>query len=236
MSGDRFRNAEGASVVQEMVKVIADQRQYLSDIDGLIGDGDHGINMDKGFQLCSRQIDPAHMDLSSSLRLLGDTLMEEIGGSMGPLYGMAFRAMARASKDAEWIDAVVFAEMLHQAEEKVRLVGECVEGDKTILDVLAPARRAFVDAWTISSDFIVALATMGEAAEAGRVATTGMIAQKGRSSRLGERSRGVPDAGATSCALLLDAMGRVAAHLIASNRTRESDPTVWHRTNAIGST
>ncbi len=212
----RFRNADGAPVVLEMADAIARHRQSLSDIDGLIGDGDHGINMNKGFQLCRQRLDPAAMNLSASLRLLGDILMDEIGGSMGPLYGMAFRAMARSCKDADWIDGDVFADMLLKAEEKVRVIGECEEGEKTLLDVLAPARRAFDATWVETGDFALALQAMREAADAGREATIGMLARKGRSSRLGERSRGVADAGATSCALLLESISReVRARLLA---------------------
>lgn len=208
MSMQSFANKAGTAIVPAMIAAIAEQRQHLSDIDGLIGDGDHGINMDKGFQMCQPRLDPAGQDMSASFRLLGEVLMDQIGGSMGPLYGVIFRSMARASKDAERIDAATFLKMLQLAEAKVREIGQCEEGDKTLLDVLAPARLAFEQQLGRGGDFSAALDAMASAAAAGREATVGMVARKGRSSRLGERSRGVPDAGATSCCLLLSTMAR----------------------------
>jgi dihydroxyacetone kinase-like protein len=84
-----------------LIKAIQDNKQYLSDIDGLIGDGDHGINMNKGFTLCQEELRQAPGDLAHGLKTLSQVLMTQIGGSMGPLYGMFFKAMARACKDKE---------------------------------------------------------------------------------------------------------------------------------------
>lgn len=202
-----FANREGACLVSAMVEVIAANSRMLSEIDGLIGDGDHGVNMNKGFRLCAEQLDPAALDMSGAFSLLARVLMEEIGGSMGPLYGTMFRAFAAASRECAEITPEVFSRMLALAEERVRAIGECREGDKTMLDVLAPARRAFEEKTGSGRGFSEALEAMVSAAEAGRAATVDMVARKGRSSRLGERSRGVADAGATSCCLLLGALG-----------------------------
>jgi phosphoenolpyruvate---glycerone phosphotransferase subunit DhaL len=198
-----FRNSDGAAIVTALIDAIHDHRQHLSDIDGLIGDGDHGINMDKGFQMCRRQLADRSENMSGSLALLGQVLMDTIGGSLGPLYGSVFRSMARVSRSAESIDAKLFAAMLAAAEQKIRDIGQCVPGEKTILDVLAPASAAFAEVVAAGGDFAAALDAMTAAAHAGREATTDMVAMKGRSARLGERSRGVPDDGATCCALIL---------------------------------
>jgi len=208
-----FANSDGVVIVRAMVDAIAANKQTLSDIDGLIGDGDHGINMDKGFRLTGEQLDSCE-DLSAALKLLGSTLMEKIGGAMGPLYGSLFRAMARASVKAERIDARMFEAMLRSADERVRDIGECEPGDKTLLDVLAPAQKAFAEAVQQGKDFAEAMDAMSAAAENGREATVDMVARKGRSSRLGERSRGVPDAGATSCCILLTTMAEQAKKLL----------------------
>ncbi len=209
-----FSNQEGVAVTLALIDAVAENKQNLSDLDGLIGDGDHGVNMNKGFQLCREQLDPATMNLSDSFRLLGTVLMDQIGGAMGPLYGSIFRALARTSKDHERIDAVVFAGMLEAAEGKVRELGQCEPGDKTLLDVLAPATEAFKRALAGGKDFRSALEAMEKAAGAGREATVDMVAKKGRSSRLGERSRGVPDAGATSCCLILITMAGTIKQLL----------------------
>ena len=209
-----FSNTDGVAVTLALIDAIEESKQRLSDIDGLIGDGDHGINMNKGFQLCKQQLDPAATNMSASLKLLGTVLIERIGGAMGPLYGSFFRAMARASKNAEQIDASVFAAMLRAAEDKVRSLGHCEIGDKTMLDTLAPAAEAFAAAAAEGADFDAALDAMATAAAAGRDATVDMVAKKGRASRLGERSRGVPDAGATSCCVILTTMADSAKKLL----------------------
>jgi dihydroxyacetone kinase-like protein len=122
--------------------------------------------------------------------------------------------MARASKNAEAIDAEVFATMLGSAEEKIRDLGQCELGDKTLLDVLGPATEAFNKAAADGGDFPAALTAMAAAATEGQQATVDMIARKGRASRLAERSRGVPDAGATSCSVILNTMADKAKTLL----------------------
>lgn len=212
---DSFANKEGVAITLALIDAIEQNRQALSDIDGLIGDGDHGINMNKGFQMCKEQLGPSTMNFSESLKLLGFTLMDKIGGAMGPLYGSMFRAMAHSCRNAEQIDARVFAGMLSGSEAKVRDLGGCELGDKTMLDVLAPAADAFAKATSDGADFATALDAMSDAAAAGRDATVDMVAKKGRASRLGERSKGVPDAGATSCCVILITMADQAKALMA---------------------
>ena len=126
-----------------MIKVIQENKQYLSDIDGAIGDGDHGINMNKGFTLCGKELEQNPGDLTHSLKILSRVLMNNIGGSMGPLYGAFFRAMARVCSGKEVLDAVVFGEMLKNAEVAVREIGNADVGDKTLLDTLVSAVKAF---------------------------------------------------------------------------------------------
>ena len=198
-----FKNEDGAKIVYDMIQAIQDNKQYLSDIDGLIGDGDHGINMNKGFTMCKEALDQEAGNMSASLKTLSNVLMEDIGGSMGPLYGCIFRAMFRASKGKEDIDKDVFKEMITKAEEGIRNIGGAEVGDKTLLDTVAPAAAAYCAAVDGGDDFATALTKMKAAAEVGRDSTKDLVAKKGRASRLGERSRGVLDAGATSCCLLL---------------------------------
>jgi phosphoenolpyruvate---glycerone phosphotransferase subunit DhaL len=202
-----FPTTGGARLVRALVQVIQEHAQELSDIDGLIGDGDHGVNMAKGFTLAAAQLTD-EQDLATSLQLLGNVLLNEIGGAMGPLYGSFFRAMARAARGKEAIDAATFAAMLHGGLDKIREVGGAEVGDKTLLDVLAPATEAFDAAVARGADFPAALHALQLAAEAGREATVDLVAKKGRASRLGERSRGVPDEGATSCCLVLCTMAK----------------------------
>lgn len=209
-----FRNAEGKVIVDRMIAVIHENRAYLSEIDGAIGDGDHGINMDKGFTLVEKEIVGAELSMSDALRTLGKTLVMEIGGSMGPLYGSMFRKMARATKDSEEIDVAALAQMLAAGYESVQELGEAKVGDKTMVDTLDPASAAVAQACRDGRDLSEAIDLMIAAAESGWKATEEMVAKVGRSARLGERSRGTLDAGATSCYLLLKSMGETMKELI----------------------
>lgn len=209
-----FTNTEGILITTHLIDTIVENKQHLSDIDGLIGDGDHGINMSKGFKKTAERLDVDSDTLSSSLKILSTVLMDEIGGAMGPLYGSLFRAMFRASKEYDEIDEKVFSEMLNAALEKVRELGKAEVGDKTLIDTLVPAVEAFDKAIAEEQSFSAALDAMKSAAETGRDSTKDMVAKKGRASRLGERSRGVLDAGATSCCLILSSMADSIQQLI----------------------
>ena len=205
-----FPSSDGVRLVRDLARVIQENAQHLSDIDGLIGDGDHGVNMNKGFTLAGEQLTDGQ-DLAAALQTLGNVLLNEIGGALGPLYGSFFRAMARAARGCEAVDAAVFSAMLHAGLDKVRETGGAEVGDKTLLDTLAPAVATFDQAVEGGQSFASALQAMKAAAEQGRDSTKDLVAKKGRASRLGERSRGVLDAGAVSCCLLLctmaDSMG-----------------------------
>lgn len=196
-----IQTANQASIVEELAEVIVTNKAYLSEIDGKIGDGDHGINMAKGFGRAAERIHGKEMTLDAALLVLSDVLMSEIGGSMGPLYGLMFEDMAGALAGRDVLDAAAFSAMLNAGLEGVRGVGSAEVGDKTLMDTLVPAVGAFDAAQ--DQGFAAALQAMVAAAEAGRDSTLDLVARIGRASRLGERSRGVLDAGATSCCLIL---------------------------------
>ena len=198
-----FSNSEGSRLLYGMIKAIQSNKQYLSDIDGAIGDGDHGINMNKGFTLCGKELDENPGDLTHSLNTLSKVLISDIGGSMGPLYGMFFRSMAKAVASNEIIDRDLMGEMLQAAEQGVRGIGNAEVGDKTLMDALVPAVKAYKKAAAEGKSFAECAEEMKKAAIAGRDSTMDMVARVGRASRLGERSRGVLDAGASSCCLIL---------------------------------
>lgn len=203
-----FTNAVGRQIVLDLVAAIQAQKQYLSDIDGLIGDGDHGVNMNKGFTLAGEQLGREPGDLTHALGVLSKVLMMKIGGSMGPLYGMFFKAMAGAVQGLESVDADVFGKMLAATREAIQKISPAKPGDKTLMDVLVPAQLAFQTMLDAGKSFAECLDAMSQAAEQGRDATIDLVAKLGRSSRLGERSRGVVDAGAASCCLILQTMAQ----------------------------
>ena len=190
-----------SGIVTEIAGVVVQNKAHLSEIDGLIGDGDHGINMAKGFGRAAERIGTEPGAIAPALEQLSDVLMSEIGGSMGPLYGFMFHNMSLSVAGRAAIDAEGFSAMLHAGLAGVRGTGKAQVGDKTLVDCFVPAVEAFDAAK--ADGFALALAAMTRAAEAGRDSTVDMVAKLGRAARLGERSRGVPDAGATSCCLIL---------------------------------
>lgn len=201
-----MQNSGASDVVMELVKIIQDNKDYLSSVDGQIGDGDHGINMNKGFTMSGEKIEAGNFNFSEALNVLGDTLVNEIGGSMGPIYGTLFMEMSDASDGKEHIDKSVFGDMLSGAVEGMKAIVDAREGDKTMMDVLLPAQAAFEKAVSEGKPFADALDATAKAANDGRDSTKDMVAKYGRASRLGERSRGVMDAGATSCALIIEGL------------------------------
>jgi dihydroxyacetone kinase phosphoprotein-dependent L subunit len=214
---ERIRVDGAGAVVTGLIEVINANRAYLSEIDGAIGDGDHGINMSKGFTAAGARLaagPPA--GLGQALGVLGEVLVNDVGGSMGPLYGTFFQAMSEAVGTREYLDAATFAAMLGAGLAAIQEIGSAKVGDKTLVDALAPARAAFDDAVAAGLPFAEGLVRMAAAAEAGRDSTRDMVARIGRASRLGERSRGVLDAGATSCALLLRSMATTIGSAMAA--------------------
>ena len=201
-----FKNADAKGIVLDMVKCIQTNKEYLSEVDGQIGDGDHGINMNKGFTICGERLADADESFTEALDTLGNVLFTEIGGSMGPLYGTLFMDMAEAAEDAEDIDEETFGKMITAAADGVQDLAGAQVGDKTLVDALVPAKEAYLAAIADGKDFAAALEDLKAAAEKGKDSTVDMVAKLGRASRLGERSRGVLDAGATSCCLLLCAI------------------------------
>lgn len=198
-----FSTHDGSAIVADLVSVIVANREYLSEVDGAIGDGDHGINMAKGFAHCGRTIEGRQLTLAEALDELTLSLMEGIGGSMGPLYGSLFIGMADEVRGSEDIDAATFARLLRGGLTSLQDITEAGVGDKCLMDTLIPAVEAFERAQASGRSFSDALDAMKTAASQGRDSTKDLVAKIGRASRLGERSLGVLDAGAVSCCLIL---------------------------------
>jgi phosphoenolpyruvate---glycerone phosphotransferase subunit DhaL len=209
-----FSNKEGAVIIENLITVIQANKQYLSDIDGLIGDGDHGINMNKGFTMCREELEKNPGDLAYSAKVLSKILMMKIGGSMGPLYGKMFRGFATELEGEDEIGIEDFGNALNGMLTAIQSISPAQPGDKTLIDTLHPAVMAYKKAADEGKSFTEALDEMRKAAILGRDSTKDMVAKLGRASRLGERSRGVLDAGATSCCLILETMAGSIKELI----------------------
>jgi phosphoenolpyruvate---glycerone phosphotransferase subunit DhaL len=198
----------GRHLVLALVDVIEANKAYLSEVDGAIGDGDHGVNMAKGFQLIKKRLGDSEVNVSDGFALIGKTLLTDIGGSMGPLYGTFFIQMSLTIRDKDPLDPKVFGEMLAAGIEGVADIGEAQVGDKTLMDALVPSLESYRTALAGGASFASALGEMALGADRGRDSTKDLVAKLGRAARLGERSRGILDAGATSCALILTTISR----------------------------
>jgi dihydroxyacetone kinase-like protein len=187
-------------------EAIEANRDHLTQLDAAIGDADHGINLSRGFTAVLGALDSAANTTGAILTLTGNTLISKVGGASGPLYGTAFRRAGKALGGAADVDLPALSAALEAALAGVQQLGAAREGDKTMVDALAVATRAFSKAITEGASQDDALDSLAEAASAGATATISMQALKGRASYLGPRSVGHEDPGAASTALILAAL------------------------------
>jgi dihydroxyacetone kinase-like protein len=189
------------------------QSDYLTQLDAAIGDGDHGINMRRGFDAVGKAL-AGQGDGAPPGRLLivaGKTLVSTVGGASGPLWGSALRRAGRALGDAVEFEGEQLADALDAAIEGVVDLGAAAVGDKTMVDALVPAVRAMHDTLDSGRSLQEAVQAAADAAREGAEATTPLQARKGRASYLGERSIGHQDPGATSAAIIVSALSRAVS-------------------------
>lgn len=193
--------------LRRSAQVLHEQREYLTGLDAAIGDGDHGINMDRGFTAVMAKLPTvAEADVGTILKTVGTTLVSTVGGASGPLYGTAFLRAGTALAGKQELQPADVVAGLEAALEGVMARGKAQRGEKTIVDALGPAVDALKVSVAAGQPTSEALHAAADAAEQGMAATIPLVATKGRASYLGERSAGHQDPGATSTALLLRAV------------------------------
>jgi dihydroxyacetone kinase-like protein len=198
--------------VGQIAADIERDKDLLTQLDSAIGDADHGINLVRGFTAVSAALaDKAPETPGELLTLVGSTLISKVGGASGPLYGTAFRRAGKALGTASDISGEALGAALAAALEGVQGLGAAAEGDKTMVDALAPAVRAYQQAQAAGASLGDAAAAAARAAAVGAEATIPLQALKGRASYLGPRSVGHQDPGATSTAIVLAALAAVLA-------------------------
>jgi dihydroxyacetone kinase-like protein len=181
---------------------------YLTRLDAILGDGDHGDNLVIGFRAVEGMLDdlPPDTPPGELLRAVGHRLVAAVGGASGPLYGTAFLEAGASAGDAPTLDPAMLGPMLTAAADGLARRGRCTVGDKTILDALRPAADAFVQASAVGQHPADAMTAAVRAAAQGMRHTRSLVARRGLALRLGERSIGHLDPGAVSCVLLLRAI------------------------------
>jgi phosphoenolpyruvate---glycerone phosphotransferase subunit DhaL len=205
--------------IRAFAAVVAENKDYLTELDSAIGDADHGINMNRGMQAVLAKMDAGSQpDVGALLKTVGMTLVSTVGGAGGPLYGTLFLQMGTSAAGKSELSAEEWAAALAAGVSGVQSRGKAVLGDKTMIDALVPAADAMKAALADGASFDDALSNSAEAAQEGMKATIPLVARKGRASYLGERSANHQDPGATSSWLLV----RTAAETFAAKASNDS--------------
>lgn len=203
---DTVSSASLQEWIRAFARLVAENRNQLTDLDAAIGDGDHGANMDRGMRAAVAALDETKPQTAAALfTKVGMTVVSTVGGASGPLFGTLFLRMGASLGDAVEVTLPEFATALSAGLDGIVARGKAEAGDKTMYDALDPAVTAFDRGVSDGLAKADALKLALVAAESGRDATTPMLARKGRASYLGERSVGHQDPGATSIALLMAA-------------------------------
>ena len=195
------------AAIRAAAAAVAEQHAELTRLDREIGDGDHGENLNRGFQAIVARLDAAGPATPGDvLKLAATTLISTVGGASGPLYGTAFLRAATAAGAAGTLDAAAVLAALTAARDGVVARGKAGAGDKTMVDALLPAVEAAAKADSVAGLLHAAAQAAGQGAQS----TIPLVARKGRASYLGERSAGHMDPGAASTALILRAFAEAA--------------------------
>lgn len=197
-------NKKILAIIAAIAKKIEAEKDFLTELDNEIGDGDHGINLARGFKSVEEKLPTfSDKDIGAILKGVGTQLVSTVGGASGPLYGTAFMKAGNVCKGKMEITNAEFVAALDAAINGVKMRGKAVEGEKTMLDALCPAYKALKDGVDGGKTLIDAMTEAVDAAVKGVEYTKTIIATKGRASYLKERSIGHQDPGATSSLFML---------------------------------
>ncbi|HEX7186875.1 MAG TPA: dihydroxyacetone kinase subunit DhaL [Actinomycetes bacterium] len=198
--------------IDRITTEVEENKDHLTHLDSAIGDADHGINLVRGFTAVSAALTESQPATPGALlTTVGNTLISKVGGASGPLYGTAFRRAGKTLGAEPDVTPDALGSALQAALDGVQALGAAAEGDKTMVDALAPAVRAYQQALTVGASIGDAAKAAAAAAHQGAEATIPMQALKGRASYLGPRSVGHQDPGATSTSIVLAALADVLA-------------------------
>jgi phosphoenolpyruvate---glycerone phosphotransferase subunit DhaL len=203
----------GARSVCRMFQLISiainAERDRLTELDGAIGDADHGISMSLGFTAVNNRLAQSDLDgmLPSDVFITAaSAFLDAVGASTGPLYASAFRKAARSLQRDESVGCAGQSRIIEAMADGIKERGKGQRGDKTMLDVWIPAAEAAASARAHNKNEREMWDAILPAAVAGAASTRSMVAMRGRAARLGERSLGHMDPGAASAVIMLGAM------------------------------
>jgi dihydroxyacetone kinase-like protein len=198
-------------IVDKIVEVIKENKEYLTELDAAIGDADHGINLDRGFDAVKQKLTTLSetTDIGTILKTIGMTLVSTVGGASGPLYGTAFMRAGQVVQGKNELSKEDIVKIFEAALDGIKQRGKAEAGDKTMIDSIEPAYKALKDSLDNNIALPEALNRAANAAKEGMEYTKNISARKGRASYLGERSIGHLDPGATSAYLMIKSFSDV---------------------------
>ena len=205
---DKLYFEDFKKIINNINNTLQENKMFLSQLDSVIGDGDHGVSIAKGFlNAMSKIAEQNPSNISDLLKLTGNSIAVIIGGVTGPIFGMFFSEMGRAigpEKETVGINDIYL--MFSQSLDKIMKVGGARPGNKTMIDALDPAVTALKEAAENNLSIKDGLSVMVPAAKSGAESTKDMIATKGRARYSGDRSIGYEDAGANTVYLIIKAI------------------------------
>ena len=213
---DKLTTQDLTEILRQITKLICENSDKLCELDSVVGDGDHGTTIQRGVKAAQEKIDadaPEKIDKLFSTFAMG--MVSSMGGASGPIFASFFQGMALASSGKDEVDADTLLTAMQSGQDKIQAIGKAEEGDKTLIDSLAPAIRAGKAAVEAGSSFEDTISAIYKGSMEGVEETRKMVSKKGRSRYAGERGLGHPDAGATSMSLILQAFAdhvKGAAH------------------------
>ncbi|MEG2449272.1 MAG: dihydroxyacetone kinase subunit DhaL [Eubacterium sp.] len=196
------------NVIKDLIQLAEDRKDYFTELDSAIGDGDHGMNLSIGFREVNKHLDEwQNENINNFYKKVGTALLDKVGGSSGPLYGSFFMKFGLPIKTKSEDEGATFEEFIEMMDTGIKIIqkrGKSTTGEKTMLDTLIPAEEALRTAYKGGAAPKEAMAKAVEAGKAGLESTRNIVATKGRAMRLGERAIGHLDPGAASSAEILE--------------------------------
>ncbi|WP_342044754.1 dihydroxyacetone kinase subunit DhaL [Bacillus sp. OTU530] len=202
----KFTAADLKAFLKNVVQVIEENKDYLSELDRKLGDGDHGVTMSIGWQAIDEKLNNElreEQDCGRVCITAGRTFLSAVGSSVGPLYATGFLKGAKVFQGKSELTGEDLKDFWVAFIEGIKERGKAEVGDKTMVDTLQPALESLKSRYEQTGDFMAAFAEAVSAGEKGMESTKDLLSKRGRSSRLGERSLGNQDPGATSAFLIL---------------------------------
>ncbi|EMR07031.1 PTS-dependent dihydroxyacetone kinase, ADP-binding subunit dhaL [Bhargavaea cecembensis DSE10] len=201
LTAQDFRN-----YFKQIVEMIEEEKDYLCELDRKLGDGDHGVTMSIGWQAVNEKLDnelSQEEDCSKVSIVAGKTFLSAVGSSVGPLYATGFMRGAKEIKGQTEVNEEDLVNYWVAFGKGIKERGQAEVGDKTMVDTLEPFFRTLEEEYASSRDFSESFSRAVDAAKAGMESTKDLLSKRGRSSRLGDRSIGAQDPGATSAYLIV---------------------------------